>query len=250
MGRGPVAAGRRTGRGPRSGPSRPRTGRRPRSGATGRSPPSLGPMSSILARCGRRTSSGSTCLGGSTPTGPSASGGGSRAPSGPGPPSGWTSTTRPCSPSRCPDWPRPRPPPGRARWSTCATGAPSRSTPAATPPTSGRWTPPRWPGAFGTTGACTGGQARPGPGTAIPPPWPRCASTPPATARPRWRWTASPRPGSRPRPRSWSCSAPPWPTGAGALMPLRGGSPPTSTGRTWTWPGASASCCRRSASRP
>ncbi len=67
--------------------------------------------SSTPARCGRRTSSGSTCRGASIPTARSASGSGSRATSTPALPSVSTSTTGGSSPTASPGSPRRRPPP-------------------------------------------------------------------------------------------------------------------------------------------
>ena len=85
------------------------------------------PASPTRARCGRRTSSGSSCRGGSTPTARSASGATSSRRTGRARRSPSTSTTAGSSRTACPACPRRPRHKGSRRWTTCASTASSRS---------------------------------------------------------------------------------------------------------------------------
>ena len=122
--------------------------------------PSPAPTSSTPARSGRRTSSGSTCPGRSTPTAHGAFASGSSPTSVRARRSRSTSTTARCSPTRCPAWPRPPPRPGRPRSSTCATSARSRCPATWSRPTSASWAPTPWPIATRATTGSSASRAR------------------------------------------------------------------------------------------
>ena len=180
-------------------------------------------------KCGKRTSSGSSCPGASIPTAPWVSGNTSSRRTGRARSSRCRSTTSGCSRTACRACRRPRPRKKSRRWNTCASTAPSwwpRTSTAATPPSSRRrtWRKPWW--------------------TRLPRSSPRAA---PCSAS---RWTARPRPASR-RPRGSSSSIPrPSRTGSGPSTGFPGTSRATSTLPISTSPRGRCCCCPPSGCPP
>ena len=113
--------------------------------ASGSARPSRTPARSTRARCGRRTSSGSSCPGGSTRTARSASGNTTSLAPARVRSSPWTSTTAGCSSIPCRACPSGRRPRAGRRWSGCAATARSRSAAARARCTSRRSRPGNWP---------------------------------------------------------------------------------------------------------